>query len=97
MNAHQKRLNDKIAALSRGENPQLTRAEYLGGEVGAVPGPDVRCTLRLARAIHRAESTSCVTSWPAQERALAYYNAHGLGAALDECARLEAIPLASED
>jgi hypothetical protein len=61
--------------------------------IGSYPGTDDSCALRLARAIHAAESTHCVTSWSAQERAEAYHNAHGLASALDECKRLEAIRL----
>lgn len=44
---------------------------------------------RLARAIHAAESASCVTSWSAQERAQEFYNEHGLAPTLNECERLE--------
>lgn len=60
---------------------------------GCVPPPELRAALRLAVAIHAAESTSCVTSWSAQERAEAFYNAHGLGATLSEAERLEGLRL----
>lgn len=60
---------------------------------GTTPNTADRAALRLARAIHYAESTHCVTSWSAQERAESYYNMHGLAATLDEAARLEACPL----
>ena len=52
-----------------------------------------KAALRLACAIHAAESTDCVTSWSAQERAEAYFNTYGLSATLDECVRLEALRL----
>ena len=64
---------------------------------GSYPNTEDSCALRLARAIHAAESTSCVTSWSAQERAEDYYNAHGLARALDECERLEALRLPDAD
>ena len=51
------------------------------------------CALRLARAIHGAESTSCVTSWSAQVRAENFYNTFGMSASLDECVRLENLRL----
>jgi hypothetical protein len=54
-------------------------------------GPEETCTLRLARAIHAAESDSCATSWSAQVRAEVFQNAYGLARALDECTRLEAL------
>jgi hypothetical protein len=60
---------------------------------GSYPGVEDHAALDLARAIHAAESTHCVTSWSAQERAQDYFNEHGLGAALDECERLEALRL----
>jgi len=62
-------------------------------EVGTVPNTEDRAALRLARAIHAAEDTHCVTSWSAQERAQDYFNKYGLGATLDECERLEALRL----
>jgi hypothetical protein len=55
------------------------------------------CAHRLASAIHAAESTSCVTSWSAQERAEAFYNANGLARSLDECERFEALRLVDAD
>jgi len=58
-------------------------------QAGHVPNVPDRAALRLARAIHCSESTSCATSWSAQERAQAYYNEHGLGRTLDEAQRLE--------
>jgi hypothetical protein len=56
---------------------------------GHYPGVEDRAARRLARAIHRSESTHPVTSWSAQERAQDYFNAHGLAATLDEAMRLE--------
>jgi hypothetical protein len=64
---------------------------------GTYPGTEDSCALRLARAIHGAESTCCVTSWSAQEQAQDFYNAHGLAASLDECSRLEALRLPNAD
>jgi hypothetical protein len=55
------------------------------------------CAHRLARAIHAAESTSCVTSWSAQERAETFYNANGLARSLDACERFEALRLVNAD
>lgn len=60
---------------------------------GSYPNTEDRAALRLARAIHAAEDTHCVTSWSAQERAQDYFNEHGLSATLDECERLEALRL----
>jgi len=60
---------------------------------GSYPSVENRAALQLARAIHRAEDTHCVTSWSAQERAESYYNEHGLGATLDETRRLEGLAL----
>ena len=57
---------------------------------GTTPGTEDRAALRLARAIHRAESSDVATSWSAQERAQAFYAEHGLARTLDECTRLEA-------
>jgi len=59
------------------------------GTPGEVPGTEDRAALRLARAIHRSESTDVATSWSAQERAQDFFNAHGLARTLDECERLE--------
>lgn len=60
---------------------------------GSYPNVEDKVALRLARAIHAAESTHCVTSWSAQERAEAFFNTQGLAATLDECERLEALRL----
>ena len=60
---------------------------------GTYLGVEDSAALRLARAIHYAEDTHCVTSWSAQERAQDYFNEHGLGATLDECERLEQLRL----
>ena len=62
-------------------------------EPGTYSGVENRATMRLAYAIHAAESTHCVTSWSAQERAEAYFNKHGLYDTLGECERLEALRL----
>lgn len=64
---------------------------------GSYPGVEDGAALRLARAIHAAEDTHCVTSWSAQERAMDYFNANGLAATLDECERLEALRLPDAD
>ena len=47
--------------------------------------------------MHYAESTHCVVSWSAQERAMNFFNERGLGATLDECERLEGLRLASSN
>jgi len=60
---------------------------------GHYPGVEDRAALRLARAIHAAESTHCSISWSAQERAQDFFNEHGLASTLDECERLEALRL----
>jgi len=62
-------------------------------EPGTYSNVEDKAALRLARAIHASESTHCVTSWSAQERAETYFNKHGLAATLDECERLEALRL----
>jgi hypothetical protein len=59
--------------------------------VGHYPGVEDKAALQLARAIHYSESTHCVTSWSAQERAQAFFNEHGLAATLDEIFRLESL------
>jgi hypothetical protein len=64
---------------------------------GSYPNTEDRAAMRLARAIHAAESTHCVVSWSAQERAEEHYNAHGLARTLDECERLEALRLPDAD
>jgi hypothetical protein len=56
-------------------------------------GVEDRAALRLARAMHATESTHCVTSWSAQERAQNFFNEYGLARTLDECERLEALRL----
>ena len=61
--------------------------------VGSYPGVEDKAALRLARAIHAARDTHCVTSWSAQEEAQDFFNAHGLAATLNECERLEALRL----
>lgn len=48
----------------------------------------------LSMAIHVSESTSCVVSWNAQQRAQDYFNEHGLGPTLDEILRLKPLKLA---
>jgi hypothetical protein len=65
-------------------------------EPGTYLGVEDKAALRLAEAIHYAESQSCAVSWSAQERAEVFYNAHGLAATLDEAARLEAAVLPAE-
>lgn len=65
--------------------------------VGTYPSVEDKAALQLARAIHAAESTHCVTSWSAQERAQDYFNEHGLAATLDEIQRLEALRLPGAD
>ena len=62
-------------------------------EPGTYLNVEDKAALRLARAIHAAESTDCSTSWSAQERAEAFFNEHGLIATLDECERLEKLRL----
>jgi len=62
-------------------------------DAGHYPSVEDCAALRLARAIHYAESTHCATSWSAQERAQKYFNEHGLARTLDECERLEALRL----
>jgi predicted GNAT family N-acyltransferase len=66
-------------------------------QIGRVPGPDIRCVLELARAIHRAENTSRAISWSAQERAQDFYNTHGMYDALTEMFRLQAIEVEGAD
>ena len=91
-------LKEKIATLREGGIPQVSREEYLYGDrPGETPGVETRAILRLSRAIHWAESHDCVISWSAQERALNYYNAHGLANTLDEATRYEARSLHKEE
>lgn len=92
-----KRVSRKLAVLKAGGEPKVTTADLMACEPGEVPLPDERCVLQLARAIHRAESTDVATSWSAQERAMAYFNAHGLADSLDEMFRLEALALPDAD
>lgn len=80
---------DRIAALANGKELPVSLGDMMDQEVGSVPGPEVRAVLRLACAMHQAESDDCAVSWSAQERARAYINKHGLAACLDEAARLE--------
>lgn len=61
---------------------------------GTYANTEDRAAMRLARAIHFAESTCVSVSWNAQTRAQAFYNANGLARTLDESARLEAIAIA---
>jgi len=61
--------------------------------IGGVPSVECRAVLMLARAMHAAESEHCVTSWSAQERAAAYFNANGMAATLTEGFRLEGLRL----
>lgn len=56
---------------------------------GHYPGVEDKAALQLARAIHYAESDGCAISWSAQERAMNFFNEHGLAATLDEIFRLE--------
>lgn len=83
----------KLAALrDEGRELPVTRDDLLyGTEVGDVPGPDVRAVLRLACAIHHAESTDVSISWAAQERAREFFNEHGLARTLDRATELEAV------
>ena len=88
----------RMRALREGREPQVdVKNLWRSTPVGGVPLPEERAVLRLARAIHAAESTFCATSWSAQERAGEYFNANGLGATLDEATRLEALRLPSAD
>ena len=66
-------------------------------EPGSYPNVEDKAARQLARAIHAAESTSCVTSWSAQERAQDFFNEHGLSATLDEIFKLEALRLPDAD
>lgn len=45
----------------------------------------------LAHAYHVAESDDIAISWPAQERAQSFFNAHGFEATLDELFRVRAL------
>lgn len=90
-------LNQKIQDLRDGKIPQVTARELWDDTPGEVPGVEVRAILKLADAIFAAESCDCAVSWAAQERALAYYNEHGLGATLDEAFRLEELALKPTD
>jgi len=91
-------LKEKIEDLRAGRLPQVNASTmYRDTAVGDVPGVEERVVLRLARAIHASESTFCVTSWSAQERAADYFNERGLGEALDFAARLEAQRLPGAD
>lgn len=90
-------LKEKIATLRGGGIPQVSRNEYLYAEQpGDTPGVETRAVRRLSRTIHWAESHDCAISWDAQQRALDYYNAHGLAATLDEATRYEARRLTPE-
>jgi hypothetical protein len=62
-------------------------------QVGTYLGVEDKAAHQLASAIHYAESKHCVISWSAQERAMEYFNTHGLGATLDEMFRLEGLAL----
>ena len=64
---------------------------------GSYPGVEDHAALELARAIHAAEDTFCVTSWSAQVRAETFYNENGLAATLDEITRLEKLRLPDAD
>lgn len=78
--------------------PRSTKADLRTlHQPGSYPGVEDRAALRLARAIHASESTHCVTSWSAQERAQDFFNEHGLARTLDECERLEALRLPDAD
>ena len=58
--------------------------------IGDVPPPEIRAVLKLARAFQVEEGgPDYATSWANQERAQDYFNAHGLGATLDELFKRE--------
>ena len=62
-------------------------------DAGHYPNVEDKAARELSMAIHVSESTHCVVSWEAQKRAQDYFNEHGLGATLDEIARLEPLKL----
>jgi len=64
---------------------------------GSYPGVEDKAARELAHAIHCSESTDCVVSWSAQERAQGYFNTNGLGETLDETRRLEALRIEGAD
>jgi len=71
--------------------PVDMRATCEPHRVGTYLTTEESAALRLASAIHFAESTCVAVSWSAQERAQDYINAHGLADALTEATRLEAL------
>lgn len=85
---------EKLGALKRGEKPQVDLREEMENErPGDVPGPDVRAVLKLARAYQGLQDGPdyVTTSWENQEKAQTFFNKYGLGMALDEAFRLEAL------
>jgi hypothetical protein len=88
----------KLAALKElRELPVDAGQLWRSTPVGGVPPVDECAVLKLARAIHRAESTRCSTSWSAQDRAAAYFNKHGLAETLSEAFRLAELALPDSD
>lgn len=80
----------KLAALREGrELPVDARALALEMRPGEYPDPDERAVLILSSMYQRAENPNyAAVSWANQERAAAYFNAHGLIATLDEIVRI---------
>jgi hypothetical protein len=87
---------DHLAAMKEGRWLPVDLSQL--GEVGTVPGPDVRATLELASAYAAAEDPDYVSvSWDCQKRAQEFYNANGLGPTLDEIVRVGGSLVSSEE
>jgi len=89
MESRKQKVARKLRDLQQGREPHVTKADLMAHMPGEVPLPEERAVLQLAHAIHRAESSDAVTSWSAQERAMDFFNTHGLGATLDRMFELE--------
>jgi len=60
-------------------------------QAGHRPNFEEVIALRLATAMHFAESDDCVVSWEAQERAETFFNEQGASAAISEILRCQAL------
>lgn len=79
------RIVEDLQAFHRGEEPTLRSDDMWCPN----DSPHVQIARKLARVIHAAESDDCVTSWSAQERAMNYFNEHGMLKTMDELLRLD--------
>ncbi len=88
MRTHKQKLQQGLAELRAGREPKVDARELA---YEADPLPHERAVLELASAY---DCDKAAVTWASQEKAVNFYNAHGLARTLDEIVRVRELVLA---